>query len=312
MRISRTSTTLAVVAVTLAVGCSRSTHKQSAAAADDTAQATDAGPKTSLERFPSDDPVLGSKTYPMRTIKAANLLGRIKDGPPESWPFSLVDARPRVEFEDEHIPGAKDCPAEKIEMQLASIVPDKAREIVFYCNGPNCTKSHKAGRAAMAAGWSHVVIFDEGMPGWRAAKNPIEGNPLPDVEVAKISPAALRDALKAKTMTLVDIRPRDEFLTFRIAGAVNLELDELEGHLKEHVKPGSAVCVADYTGHQQDVAGRLLSRMGYPNVKALDGGMRGWQQANLPVEKGLDKAVGETAKVETTAKGAGAKGAVKP
>ena len=40
-------------------------------------------------------------------------------------------------------------------------------------------------------------------------------------------------------------------------------------------------------GRAAALAGVTLKELGYQNVSALDGGMAAWQQAGLPVEKGL-------------------------
>lgn len=294
--LSKASIVVSVVLVaSFALGCGK---KRRASVDDSVATTDDKTTQTLVEKFPTSPAVVGSKSYPLPLITTENLLGRTKEGgAPNTWPFVLVDARTRVEFEAEHIPGAVNCPAEKIDVQLSNVVPDKTREVVFYCNGPDCTKSHKAGRSAIAAGFGKAAVYDDGLPAWKKAGHPVTGDPLPKVDVVAIEPAALNAALKSKSITVIDIRPRDEFLTFRIAGALNVELDELDTKLKEHVQPTTVLCVADYTGKQQEMAARLLSKLGYKTVKSLQGGMRGWQQANLPVDKGLEaaKAAGQVA-----------------
>lgn len=270
----------------LGAGCAK--KKRAHLENDEPAPAGSAAVTTALDRFPLDPAVLGSKSYPLKTISTSNLAGRIKEGAASTWPFTLVDARSRVEYENEHIIGSINVPAEKIEVALPVAARERERQVLFYCNGPACTKSHKAGRAAISAGYRDVGIYDEGMPAWKEAGLPVEGNPLPQVELVTLSPTAVRDALRTKSIQLVDIRPRDEFLTFRISGSLNVELDNLEAQLRAEVKPGTAICVVDYTGHQQKVAVRLLARLGYTTgVKGLDGGLRGWQGAGLPVDKGV-------------------------
>ncbi len=310
MHLSKMSLVVCAAALCVTLGCG----KKRRATTDEPAATEEKKVLTLLEKFPTNEPVVGSKSYPLRLITTENLLGRTKEGgAPNTWPFVLVDARTRVEYEAEHIPGAINCPAEKIEQKLGTLISDKSREVVFYCNGPDCTKSHKAGRAAIASGFPKSAVYDEGLPAWKKAGNPVTGDPLPKVDVVKLEPTALNAALKSKSITIVDIRPRDEFLTFRITGALNIELDELDTKLKEQVKPTTAICVADYTGKQQEMAARLLSKIGYNNVKVLDGGMRGWQAANLPVEKGLeaDKDKTKVAAADPAAKAAD-KAAPKP
>ena len=92
----------------------------------------------------------------------------------------LVDTRIESEYKDKHIPGALWLPyAEKSLKDVAFDAKadnfpglaklDPERSIVFQCNGPECWKSYKASRAAIAAGYKHVYWFRGGMPEWESA-----------------------------------------------------------------------------------------------------------------------------------------------
>ncbi len=92
----------------------------------------------------------------------------------------LVDTRIADEYRDKHIPGALWLPyAEKSLKDIAfdahvDSFPglaklDREQNIVFQCNGPECWKSYKASRAAIAAGYKHVYWFRGGMPEWETA-----------------------------------------------------------------------------------------------------------------------------------------------
>jgi rhodanese-related sulfurtransferase len=92
----------------------------------------------------------------------------------------LVDTRIESEYKDKHIPGALWLPYGEKSLKdvafdphadsfpgLARLSPD--RNIVFQCNGPECWKSYKASRTALAAGYKHVYWFRGGMPEWEMA-----------------------------------------------------------------------------------------------------------------------------------------------
>ncbi len=49
--------------------------------------------------------------------------------------FTLVDARPRIEFEEGHLPGAISIFVEELAANWDQLPADKARLIVFYCSG---------------------------------------------------------------------------------------------------------------------------------------------------------------------------------
>ena len=92
----------------------------------------------------------------------------------------LVDTRIEAEYRDKHIPGALWLPYGEKSLKdvafdskldsfpgLAKL--DREQNIVFQCNGPECWKSYKASRTALAAGYKHVYWFRGGMPEWEVA-----------------------------------------------------------------------------------------------------------------------------------------------
>ena len=92
----------------------------------------------------------------------------------------LVDTRIEPEYKDKHIPGALWLPyGEKslkdvaFDARLDSFPGlarlDREQNIVFQCNGPECWKSYKASRAAIASGYKHIYWFRGGMPEWELA-----------------------------------------------------------------------------------------------------------------------------------------------
>ncbi len=92
----------------------------------------------------------------------------------------LVDTRIAEEYKDKHIPGALWLPYGEKSLKdvafdahadnfpgLAKL--DREQNIVFQCNGPECWKSYKASKAAIAAGYKHIYWFRGGMPEWETA-----------------------------------------------------------------------------------------------------------------------------------------------
>ncbi|WP_110932853.1 ArsR/SmtB family transcription factor [Paenibacillus bouchesdurhonensis] len=60
----------------------------------------------------------------------------------EAGEVTLIDVRPKDEYDAAHIPGALSMPMEELAEQLASL-PASAR-VVAYCRGPYCLMSIKA------------------------------------------------------------------------------------------------------------------------------------------------------------------------
>jgi len=79
---------------------------------------------------------------------------------------TLLDVRPREEFELGHLPGAINIPAEELEGRLDEL-PRNA-EIVAYCRGPYCVLSTEAVAELRAHGWQ-ASRLGAGFPEWKAA-----------------------------------------------------------------------------------------------------------------------------------------------
>ncbi|HEX5685822.1 MAG TPA: rhodanese-like domain-containing protein [Ideonella sp.] len=104
----------------------------------------------------------------------------------------VVDTRNEREYQSKHIPGALFVPYH--EKSLKDVVYqdsvddfsgiarlDTTKPTIFHCNGPECWKSYKASRAALAKGFKQVYWFRGGLPEWEAAGLQVERK----VQVAK-------------------------------------------------------------------------------------------------------------------------------
>lgn len=95
----------------------------------------------------------------------------------------VVDTRTAREYQQEHIPGAvaaaygeKSLKERDYDVKLDDLSAiaklDRTKPTVFLCNGPECWKSYKASREAVAMGFKTVYWFRGGMPEWRAKGMP--------------------------------------------------------------------------------------------------------------------------------------------
>ena len=94
------------------------------------------------------------------------LLERVRGGE-----VTVLDVRPREEFEAGHIPGAMSVPLEELERRLSELPQE--REIVAYCRGPYCVMSIEAVALLKARGYA-AVRMEDGVPEWRAHDWPVE------------------------------------------------------------------------------------------------------------------------------------------
>lgn len=85
---------------------------------------------------------------------------------------------------------------------------------------------------------------------------------------------------------VVDVRDAEEFAAGHMTGARNVPLDQLEAKLATTVKnknlPLLLVCA---TGTRAQRAVATARKLGYEQAQAVAGGLKGWREANLPVEK---------------------------
>jgi len=203
--------------------------------------------------------------------------------PPSSRNFVLVDARTQVEFSETHLPGAVLVPARLVAAKLPALVKNKSQAVIFYCNGPNCTKTVKAAKAASALGYTNLLEYKEGLPGWAKSGRKTEGRPLPQFNAPAIEAAELKALLAgAQAPVLVDIRDPEEYAGFHVAEAISVPIDDLAAWVTK-ASAGRAIVIADHAGHQAPVAARVLHEAGRSDVRRLDGGILKWQTQGLPV-----------------------------
>ena len=98
-------------------------------------------------------------------VTLPELRRRLRDGD-----VTLVDVRPRAEYESGHIPGALSIPVAELKRRLREI-PQK-REVVAYCRGPYCVFSLEAVHLLRKQGY-RARRADDGLPGWRQAGHPV-------------------------------------------------------------------------------------------------------------------------------------------
>lgn len=101
-----------------------------------------------------------------------------------------------------------------------------------------------------------------------------------------VSRQELLDRMRDGRVTVLDVRPTDEFETGHLPGALNIPLAELESRLEE-LSPGNeivAYCRGPWCVLSFEAVAALRSR-GF-TVRRLEGGLPEWKAAGLTVEQG--------------------------
>jgi len=85
---------------------------------------------------------------------------------------------------------------------------------------------------------------------------------------------------------VVDVREPDEFAAGHVTNSRNVPLDQLESKLPTTVKNKSLpVLLMCATGARAGRALAIAKKLGYEQAQVIGGGLKGWKEANLPVEK---------------------------
>ena len=102
----------------------------------------------------------------MEPVTRAELIDWTRDGL-----VTVLDVRPRDEYEAGHLPGAVNVSLADLEVRLGEL--DPSHEVVAYCRGAYCVLSFEAVAALRAHGFN-ARRLEDGFPEWKAAGLPFE------------------------------------------------------------------------------------------------------------------------------------------
>jgi rhodanese-related sulfurtransferase len=102
-----------------------------------------------------------------------------------------------------------------------------------------------------------------------------------------VRPAEVTALVNRDNALVVDLRPIADFEKGHIPGAKNVLMSQFDPENKRlasaRALPVVLVCK---TGQSAGEAAKRLKKAGFERVFVLDGGITGWQQADLPLAKG--------------------------
>ena len=102
-------------------------------------------------------------------IERKELARRMKAGT-----VTVIDVRPREEYEQGHLPGAISVPVDEVD-DWARLAPRK-KPVVAYCRGPFCVYAVQAAAKLRKRG-IEATRSEDGVTEWRQAGLPVEANP---------------------------------------------------------------------------------------------------------------------------------------
>lgn len=84
---------------------------------------------------------------------------------------TVLDVRPKEEYEAGHVRGAINIPAAELKKHLQQFDPEQ--EIVAYCRGPHCILAFEAVEQLRGKGFQ-ARRLENGFPEWKIAGHPVE------------------------------------------------------------------------------------------------------------------------------------------
>jgi rhodanese-related sulfurtransferase len=111
--------------------------------------------------------------------------------------------------------------------------------------------------------------------------------------IENLAPDQVMAELRANTALLVDVRETEERASSGvIAGSVHAPRGMLEFYAdptspyhRDELTPERRIILHCASGGRSALAADMLAGLGYTNVAHLDGGLKGWAERGLPIER---------------------------
>lgn len=184
----------------------------------------------------------------------------------------VIDSRPtKPRYDPGHLPGALNIVEPLFDKQADRLPADKAKEIIFYCQGPACELSHSSAYKAEKLGYTNIKVYQGGIPDWEAKG-----------QIVSVSTDFINKALADKAdIVLIDSRPERTVEKGTIPGAINIPDNKFDAARLPADKAkqliffcgGLACDLSDKSAHKAKQAG-------YKNVRVYVEGYPGWAAAN--------------------------------
>ena len=230
------------------------------------------------------------KYKPFHTIVGLEAAQAVSEGKVEGY---LIDSRPAVKkFNKGHIPGAVNIPFSQFDKMTNLLPQDKSALIIFYCEGPACSLSHKSAYKAEAMGYTKVKVFPGGFPAWKKA-----GKRWWTIEDVKSRTTAkekgfkpfhtivgldlVKDIVDHKEIGLIiDSRPKaKKYDKGHIPGALSIpasQFDKMNGLLPQDKHSLIVFYCGGYFCPLSHKSAYAAMNIGYSNVKVFAAGYPAW------------------------------------
>jgi rhodanese-related sulfurtransferase len=229
----------------------------------------------------------------VRLVSPAAL--RARWGRRETENVHVLDVRTAEEYAAGHVPGATWAPGGQLVQATDEYVAVRAGAIVLTCD--DATRSVMTASWLGRMGFPDVSVLAGGLAAWVAGGGSVEsGHPsavpagydAARATIGHVAPGSLRDA------AVLCVDPSDAYARGHVPGAGWLCRSRLEWTAPRAVPDRERpVVVTCDDGLMSALAAGTLAGLGYRAVRVLDGGVRAWTAAGLPLEQGATRLLDE-------------------
>ncbi|MEJ5167877.1 MAG: rhodanese-like domain-containing protein [Arcobacteraceae bacterium] len=199
----------------------------------------------------------------------------------------IIDARPQKLYDAGHIATALSLPDTQFDKMYADVLGklDKSKEVILYCGGFKCEKSHELAVMLKNKGHKNIKVYAAGMPDWSAKSYD---------EVSQNTAKAFFDS---KNALFIDTRPFAKYAGGTIIGSLNIPDTQMDKYMGWFPNDKETVIIPYCGGYEceksHEVGDKLIAN-GYKNVKVYAGGYPEWSKSGLPTTAGGSVAVSES------------------
>jgi rhodanese-related sulfurtransferase len=122
--------------------------------------------------------------------------------------------------------------------------------------------------------WTAMLLISGTLYLWNLLRS--EGGDLSAQEAVNL--------INRESGIVIDVRDASSYSDAHIAGARNIPLAQIESRLNELEKSKTRPIVVYGAGSDAERAVKLLRKQGFDGAAGLDGGLKTWTDAGLPVE----------------------------
>lgn len=200
-------------------------------------------------------------------------------------PVLILDARPYSKYFESHIPNAIFADDTIFTQKFSGVVPkDKSTELIVYCGGFSCQKSHTVASHLINSGYTNVKVYSGGLPDWTAQKLPtfgtvgnVNGFNVSEGKIDRgLTPEHFVEKLKnTSNVQVLDVRGPAEVANGMIPGAINIPDGEIHADANKIASllpkdKNTTILIHCASGARASGVVNKIADLGYPNTYYLN------------------------------------------